>query len=121
MAYRLMHRPLEGGGAARPAVTGTLNQTGQSDDDASTFDTMDAAEDALVQVQSALNESAVWIEEVTTRAEWLAVAGSNAVEFEHRALSCGIEFLPACARAVRADQDPTPAYWEWLIEQWKQA
>lgn len=41
-----------------------------------------------------------------------------AVEFETQALSAAAEFLPLPARAVRDGGEPTPAYWEWLIEQY---
>ena len=61
--YRVMHRPFTGHEAS-PAVTGTLNQTGQSDEDASTFATFEAAEDAMDLVEQTLTESSVWIEEV---------------------------------------------------------
>lgn len=38
-----------------PAFTGNLNQTGRSDDAASTFDSRDAAEDALESIYDSLD------------------------------------------------------------------
>lgn len=45
---------------------------------------------------------------------------SDAIEFEHSALSIGDEFLPPEARAVRdhlAAGEPSGDYWSWLCSQ----
>jgi hypothetical protein len=46
---------------------------------------------------------------------------TTALEFESLALSIGYELLPPEARAVIDGEDPTPAYWQWLADQWEEA
>jgi hypothetical protein len=50
-----------------------------------------------------------------TREAYLAAGGT--VEFEQAALAIGNEFLPPHARTVRDGGEPTPDYWNWLLEQ----
>lgn len=61
-----------------------------------------------------------------TRKQWIyEVAGDmrTAVEFEQQALSIGRERLPPCALAVLdgANEEPEPAYWRWLADQFTKA
>jgi hypothetical protein len=53
---------------------------------------------------------------VASKEAWFAVAGSAriAVEFEDNILL--LDSIPAFAKAVRAGEPPTPAYWAWLAE-----
>ena len=58
---------------------------------------------------------------VSTREEWIEFAGDSraAVEFEHGVLGVGRKFLPACAVDVLNGTDGSPAYWQWLREQFE--
>lgn len=55
----------------------------------------------------------------TARARFAAqfLTSLEAVEFENRVLSVGVEFLPECARAVLAGEAATIGYYAWLTNQ----
>lgn len=93
----------------------------------------------LLRNEAALYQLISGLAEFTSRGMWSIVAAreayaarfdsiSDAIEFENFVLGIGREFLPACALAVideRADVDAPSAetveYYEWLLEQAKEA
>ena len=56
----------------------------------------------------------------TTREQWIVLCGSKgtAVDYEEGVLQAGREFLPSVARAVLDGAEPSPAYWQFLADQW---
>jgi len=56
---------------------------------------------------------------MATRDQWIESCDTFdiAQHTEDSILSCGREYLPACAIAVLDGADGTPEYWDFLIEQ----